>query len=187
MNREDRRKLLKHRARADRLELELMSRRDGVADELDAAGKRIAEAEENLSKVIAARQAEDAKRANEAMMTRQADARMRTQFERLIEILNYVAPEFQGVEIDWRELVSNEGQWMKWRAAALHEELAIEFQTSGVSETLAFMASAPGGEGLVGVDVSKDGGGAIAFMASAPGGTGGRGQFFPRVWDGPRS
>lgn len=157
MNMEDRRKLLKHRARADRLELELMNARDAAEERLDAvsgeANKQITELGAELRSLRAQREAEKTTNTNAAMSHRQEVARLRTQIERLVECLGVAR---SGDAIDWLAVVSHEDKWQAWRAATLH----VEMQTEGrvIASNRAGVAFA----------VDPGNGGVIAFGANVP-------------------
>lgn len=140
MNARNRRKLLQHRARADRLELELMDRSDAHSDDLIEASRRIEQAEANLSKMIAAREADHAKRTDDAMIERQEAARLKRLFERAIECLEHEAPASAPT---WREMLTREDLWRAQRARMLHNEMATEPQAPGTATVM----SAAGGTG----------------------------------------
>jgi hypothetical protein len=152
---EDRKRLLKHRARADRLELELMNSRDAAEERLDAvsseANKQITELGAELRTLRAQREGEKTANTNAAMMHRQEVARLRTQIERLVECLNNgTVAEGDGV-FDWLALVSHEDKWQAWRAATLRAEMQTEGRVIASNRAgVAFAVVASGGTGGVG-------------------------------------
>lgn len=172
MNMEDRRKLLKHRARADRLELELMNVRDAAEERLDAvsgeANKQITELGAELRNLRAQRESEKTTNTNAAMSHRQEVARLRTQIERLVECLNNGTVAEGGGVFDWLDLVSHEDKWQAWRAATLRAEMQTEGRVIASNRAGVAFAVDPGNGGVIAFGAGGGVGAANATATALP-------------------
>lgn len=162
MNDKSRARFLKLRQRADALELEAIELREEQARILE----RVSQAQRKLD-------ADQAQATNEAMMSRQRDARKETIISRLIDALNELSPHIEAetgriLPERWREVVTDETLWLNLSHQFRQHDALLDSATQGTGATFTTPGTRPTFKVAPdGQSVSFIGGGGASSFASA--------------------